>query len=62
MMTEIIKHRPGVCVCAIKVERVRRLVLLGVRTCLRFEEGILHSWMGGLVARPLGLGVEGVVQ
>ena len=33
--------------------------LPGARTCALFEEGILHSSMGGLVAHPLGWGVEG---
>ena len=31
-------------------------VLPGVRTCAPFEEAILHSWTGGLVAHPLGWG------
>ena len=40
---------------AIKAERVCRLVLLGVRACSPFEEGILHAWIG-LVAHPLRWG------
>ena len=32
---------------AIKAERVCCLVLLGASTCPPFQEGILHSWMGG---------------
>ena len=28
-----------------KAERVCRLVILGVHTCLPFEEGITHVWM-----------------
>ena len=28
-------------------ERVRQLVLLSVCTCLPFEEGIFHLWIGG---------------
>ena len=39
-----------------KAEGVCQSVLPGVRTCAPFEEGILHLWMGGLVARPLGWG------
>ena len=39
-------------VCAIKAERVCRLVLSGVCTSEPLEEGILHSWIGGLVAYP----------
>ena len=42
--------------CAIKAEWVCRLVLPGVHTCSPFEEGILHSWKGGLVVYQLGLG------
>ena len=41
---------------AIKAERVCRLVLPGKRMCAPFEEGILHSWIGGLVANRLGWG------
>ena len=47
-------------VCAIKDERVCRLVPPGVRTCSPFEEGIRHSWMGVLVVHPLGWGLKGV--
>ena len=34
-------------------ERVCRLVLPVVCMCLPSEEGILNSWIGGLVAHPL---------
>ena len=40
----------------IKAEPVCRLVLPGARTCSPFEEGILHTWMGGSVVHPLGWG------
>ena len=43
----------------IKAERVFRLVLPGVHTCLPFEGGILHVVMGWLVVHPLGWGREG---
>ena len=43
---------------AIKADRVCRLVLAGVRTCSPFEEGLLHSWMGGLYIHPLGWKVK----
>ena len=43
-------------VCAIEAERVCRWVLPGVRACAPFEGGILHLWMGGLVAHPWGRG------
>ena len=38
---------------AVKAGWVCRLVLPGVPKCSPFEEGILHSWMGGLVVHPL---------
>ena len=41
---------------AIKAEGVCRWVLLGVCSCAPFEEGILHSWITGLVAPTLGWG------
>ena len=43
----------------IKAEIVCRLVLPDVRACLPVEEGILHSWIGGLVVHPMGWGVKG---
>ena len=47
-----------VCVCAraIKAEGVCQLVLPGARTCAPFKEGVLHAWIVGLVAHPLGWG------
>ena len=42
-----------------KAEGVCRLILPGVRTCLPFEERILHSWIGGLVAHLLHWGLRG---
>ena len=39
---------------AVKAERVCLLVLPGVRTCSPFEEAILHLWIAGLGAHPLG--------
>ena len=44
--------------CAIKAEGVCRLVLPGVRICSPFEEGVLHSSMGGLAVHPLGGGLK----
>ena len=47
---------------AVKAARVCRLVLPGGRTCLPFEEGILHSSVGGgggVRAHPLGRGWNG---
>ena len=44
--------------CAIKAERVCWLVLPGVPTCAPFEEGILHSWIGGLIGHPLRWGMK----
>ena len=41
-------------VCAAKAERICWLVLPGERTWSPFEEAILHSWIGGLVAHPVG--------
>ena len=38
---------------AVKAEQVCRLMLPGARTCSPFEEGILHAWIGGLVAHRL---------
>ena len=50
---------------AIKAQGVCRSVLPGVCTCSPFEEGILHSWIGGLGVvdgwggcPPIGLGVK----
>ena len=43
--------------CAIKAERVRRVVLPGVRTCSPFEEGVLR--MDGWVVHALGGGPKG---
>ena len=40
----------------IKAERACWLVLLDIRMRLPLEEGILHLWIGGFVARPLGYG------
>ena len=40
----------------IKAERVCRLVLPGVQTSFPVEEGIVHWWMGGSGAHPLGRG------
>ena len=41
---------------AIEAKGGCRLVLPGVRTRSPFEEGIPHSWMGGLVVHPLNWG------
>ena len=43
---------------AVKAELVCRLVLPGERTW-PWEEGILHTWIGGLVVPPLGWGWTG---
>ena len=43
-----------------KADGVCRLVLLGVRPCAPFEEGILHLCRGGLGAHPLGWTWTGV--
>ena len=48
--------RLGICLSnrwgvATLAEEICRLVLLGVRTCSPFEQGILHLWIGGLGAR-----------
>ena len=41
-----------------QVMRSKQKCVPGVHTCAPFEEGMLRSWMGGLVARPLGWGVK----
>ena len=46
--------------CAIKAEGVCQVVLPGVRTCVRFEEGILYVWRGEVGRPPIGLGAKGV--
>ena len=56
MNPSIHSNGPGGGGCAIKAEGVCRLVLPGVRTCAPFKEGIVHSWIGGLGAHPLGWG------
>ena len=40
--------------CSITLKEYAGQVLPGVRTCAASDEEILHSWMGGLVAYPLG--------
>ena len=48
--------------CVIKAERgICRFICPGVRTRarLRFEEGTLHSWTGGVGCPPVGLGCGG---
>ena len=53
---KIVQTGSGWGMCAIQAEYVCRLVLASVRTCSPFEEGILHSWIGGCGARLLGQG------
>ena len=31
---------------------------VGVHMCVPFEEGILHSWMGGVGCPPIGVGLK----
>ena len=46
----------SLCICAITSERACQLVLPSERTWAPSEKGILHLWVGGLVAHLLGWG------